>query len=77
MVFLKPPTTARLRTYQPTTDPIINFKHIFDEKMRGHIINTILRMWVIVFWLMQECVIEKVKIKVNKYKTYHTEIAFE
>ena len=34
-------------------------------------------MWVIVFWLMSECVIEKVKIKVNKYKTYHTEIAFE
>ena len=37
-------------------------------------------MWVIIFWLKPECVIEKVKllkVKLIKYSAYHTETAFE
>ena len=36
--------------------------------MRGHVINTISRMWAIIFWLKLECVIEKIKIKVKLHK---------
>ena len=51
--------------------------------MWDRVINTISRMWVIIFWLKPECAIEKIKIKVKlyrkgqKYKTYYTETAFE
>ena len=36
--------------------------------MWGRVINTISRMWVIIFWLKSECVIEKIKIKVKLYR---------
>ena len=38
------------------------------------------RMWVIIFWLKSEYVIEEIKslkVKLIKYKTYHTETEFE
>ena len=35
MVFLKPPTTAHLRTYQPTTDPII-WKNFWWKNARSY-----------------------------------------
>ena len=36
-------------------------------------------MWVNIFWLKPQCLIEKIKIKVKlfKYKTYHIETTFE
>ena len=37
-------------------------------------------MWVIIFWLKPECVIETVellKVKLIKYYAYYTETAFE
>ena len=37
--------------------------------MRGHVINTISRIWVMIFSLKPECVTEKTKIK-NKVKLY-------
>ena len=36
--------------------------------MWGRVINTISRMWVIVFWLKPECVTEKTKTKVKLYR---------
>ena len=36
-------------------------------------------MWLIIFWLKLECVIEKIKslkVKLTKYKKYRTETAF-
>ena len=36
--------------------------------MWGRVINTISRMWVIVFLLKPECVTEKIKIKVKLYR---------
>ena len=47
--------------------------------MWDFVINTISRMWVIIFWLKPECLIEKIKslkMKLIKYKAY-TETAFE
>ena len=52
---------------------VINFKWISDKKIWDRVINTISRMWVIIFWLKPECVIEKIKslkVKLIKYKTY-------
>ena len=56
-----------------TRNSITNFKWISDKKIWDCVINTISRIWVIIFWLKLECVTEKVK----SLKTYHTEAAFE
>ena len=72
---------------QPTTDqkkiwrPEIR-KQILNEfliKNMRFVINTISRMWVMIFWLKLECVIDKIKIKMKliKYTTNNTETAFE
>ena len=50
---------------------IANFKWISDKKIWDCVINTISRMWVTIFLLKPECVIEKIKsLKVTliKYK---------
>ena len=39
--------------------------------MWGHVMNTISRMWVIIFWLKPECVIEKIKIKAKLFILKH------
>ena len=43
------------------------------------VVNVNSRMFVIIFWLKAECFNEKIKIKVKlcKYKTYHTETTSE
>ena len=72
-----PSTTGHLPTDQPTiyhgpTDhwplrnmrtrnSITNFKWISAKKMRDRVMNKILRIWVIIFRLKPERVIEKIK----------------
>ena len=48
-----------------TRNFITNFKWISDKKMWDRVINTISRMWVIIFLSKPECVTEKIKIKVR------------
>ena len=72
------PTDQRPVRNMRTRSSIPNFKWVSDKNMWGRVINTISRMWVIIFWLKPECAIEKIKIKVKlyrkgqKYKTYYT-----
>ena len=64
-----------------TRNSIPNFKWVSDKNMWGRAINTISRMWVIIFWLTPECVIEKIKLiqyhtdNISNTETYHTETA--
>ena len=56
-----------------TTNSITNFKRISDKKIWDRVVNTISRMWVIIFWLKPECVAEKIKslnVELINYKTY-------
>ena len=46
---------------------------MYDKKIWDCVVNTISRMWVIIFWLKPECVLEKIKslnVKLINYKTY-------
>ena len=40
--------------------------------MWGRVINTISRMWEIIFWLNPDCVIEKLKIKMKLDRKYRS-----
>ena len=63
-----------------TRNFITIFKQISDKKSWDRIINTILRMWVIIFRIKPECVIEKIKllkVKLIKYKTYRNCISIK
>ena len=78
----RPPTKCndhRLTDHWPirnmrTRNVITNFKWISAKNIWDRVIKTIWRMWVSIFWLKPECVIEKIKsLKVKwiiKYKAY-------
>ena len=76
---IRPPTKCNdhwLTDHRPTRNMrirnvIANFKWISDKNIWDRVIKTIWRMWVIIFWLKPECVIEKIKslkVKWIKYK---------
>ena len=68
------PATNRPSTNRKYEDQKFHNKFsISNKKIRDCAVNTISRMWVIIFWLKPECVIEKIKslnLKLINYKTY-------
>ena len=67
------PTDYRPIRNMRTRNSITNLKWISSKKIWDRVVNTISRMWAVIFWLKRECVIEKIKsltVKLINYKTY-------